>query len=194
MSKKSFLNKGKTLKDYKEFHIKKGQLIRNFWNSLSEEDRRIKVKEKSKKSSNTKMKKYGTCNSLEITRIKYGNEAYNEYKRKLFPTNPGKASKESLEYFSPLLNFLKENKITYYIGAGEKKEYKIYSNKYKRGFMYDLTIITPNKKIIIEYDGAGFHPTKKQFLETPEKVIEASNVTIKEQYTTDQIKKNNSKK
>lgn len=70
----------------------------------------------------------------------------------------GKASKESLIIFKPLIDWCIEEGIEYsdiYIGYNEKNEYFIrYDNN--KLFFYDFTI--RSKKIIIEYNGVAFHP------------------------------------
>lgn len=68
----------------------------------------------------------------------------------------GKASKESLIIFNPLISWCLNNKISYddiYIGIEEKKEYFISDDM--NIFFYDFTI--KSKKIIIEFNGVLFH-------------------------------------
>ena len=68
----------------------------------------------------------------------------------------GKASKESLIIFEPLILWCMNNKISYddiYIGLEEKKEYFISDGS--NIFFYDFTI--RGKKIIIEFNGVLFH-------------------------------------
>jgi hypothetical protein len=68
----------------------------------------------------------------------------------------GKASKESLIIFNPLLTWCLENNILIadiYIGIDSKKEYFISSNN--KIYFYDFTI--RSRKIIIEFNGVLFH-------------------------------------
>lgn len=67
----------------------------------------------------------------------------------------GKASKESLIAFSPILKYCDENKLDYFVGVEGNKEWFI-SNESKTYF-YDLTI--PSLSVIIEYNGTAFHPS-----------------------------------
>ncbi len=69
----------------------------------------------------------------------------------------GKASKESLIIFKPLIDWCIKEGILYndiYIGYDNKNEYFIKNEK--RLYFYDFTI--KSKKIIIEYNGVAFHP------------------------------------
>jgi hypothetical protein len=79
----------------------------------------------------------------------------------------GKASKESLSVFNPLIIWCLDNNIEnddIYIGDGNKKEYFLKSEE-NNIFFYDFTI--KSKKIIIEFNGITFH-AKTEFLEKDE--------------------------
>jgi hypothetical protein len=71
----------------------------------------------------------------------------------------GKASKESLQCFSPLLKILNRNSIEYFIGIAGSKELSIYDQLTKRLYWYDLSIPTYN--LIVEYNGETYHPNPK---------------------------------
>ena len=67
----------------------------------------------------------------------------------------GKASKESLKVFKPLIEWCLNIGIKYddiYIGIDDKSEYFLKDDNI---YFYDFTI--KNKKIIIEYNGVAFH-------------------------------------
>lgn len=138
---------------------------------------RDEIKEKSK---NTILEKYGVDNVSKLDFIK--DKKYKTYKdtesknpnkrrddwhllHKMFIEKLGydprlhifgRASKESLIVFNPLIDWCLNNGILsddIYIGDGDKKEYFIYSDK--KIYFYDFTI--KSKKIIIEYNGVFFH-------------------------------------
>ena len=72
----------------------------------------------------------------------------------------GKASKESLKVFEPVIDWCLENGIDYddiFIGIDEKSEFFIKSDNI---YFYDFTI--RSKKIIIEYNGVSFHAKPSQ--------------------------------
>lgn len=147
-----------------------------------------KKKEIADRTNKTKMERYGCVGSLDITKYKHGEDAWLEYKRKIFPTIPGKASKESLQVFSKLLEYLKKNNIRYYVGEEGNKEYRIYSEVYEQGFLYDLTIFSKHEKIILEYDGENFHPLEEEFKTNPKRRLFFGKA-VEEQYQIDMRKK-----
>ena len=71
----------------------------------------------------------------------------------------GRASKESVEAFSEIIDILNGYNIKYYIGVEGNKEWHIFNKKEKKMFFYDLTI--PSLGVIVEYHGEGFHPNPK---------------------------------
>lgn len=68
----------------------------------------------------------------------------------------GRASKESLTIFTPLLSLLNSKNIQYYLGVENNRDWFIYDNYTERPYFYDLTI--PSKSLIIEYHGEMYHP------------------------------------
>jgi hypothetical protein len=69
-----------------------------------------------------------------------------------------KASKQSIKFFKPLMDYLDENKIEYYVGCCGKSEYFIAKGK-DYFLSYDFTI--PKFNLIIEYNGEHVHPNPK---------------------------------
>ena len=65
----------------------------------------------------------------------------------------GKASKQSLKIFSPLYEKYKDT-VGIYLGVSDNQEYFLRNDKTL--YFYDFTI--PELKIIIEFNGSGFHP------------------------------------
>jgi len=91
-----------------------------------------------------------------ITHNKFINEIGYDPRLHLF----GKASKESLIVFKPVIEWCVENGIEYddiFIGIDEKSEFFIKSDNI---YFYDFTI--RSKKIIIEYNGVSFHAKPSQ--------------------------------
>jgi len=69
-----------------------------------------------------------------------------------------KASKQSLEFFKPLMDYLDKENIEYYVGDETHQEYFI-ANGIEYFYSYDFCI--PSKKLIIEYNGEHVHPNTK---------------------------------
>ena len=80
-------------------------------------------------------------------------------KYKEFKKHIGKASKESMLVFKPLIEWLKgfidENEI--YYGDGKSREFFIVKDS--KTYLYDFTI--KKYKLIIEYNGVKFHVNEK---------------------------------
>lgn len=98
--------------------------------------------------------KKGCARNLEFFVKKYGEiDGKNKYKE--FKRHIGKASKESMLVFKPLIDWLKEsidvNEV--YYGDDNSREFFIVNNG--KTYLYDFTI--KNLKIIIEFNGVKFH-------------------------------------
>jgi len=116
------------------------------------------------KSSEIKLKKRKTLKkTLSINPELYKNNWHKTHQRFLdeLGYDPrlhlfGKSSKESLEIFTPLLDWCLSIGIDYddiYLGIDGKNEFFLSSNK--KIYFYDFTI--RSKKIIIEFHGVCFH-------------------------------------
>lgn len=103
-------------------------------------------------------------------------------------TNKGCASKQSLEIFLPLRQYIiKTNQIDktdIYLGISGSKEWYIKDEEYSRGYLYDFTI--KSKSIIIEYNGEKWHPKKK--LKNNYPFVYDNFKTINEKYEYDRRK------
>jgi hypothetical protein len=98
--------------------------------------------------------KKGCARNLEFFIKKYG-EKDGKIKFKEFKRHIGKASKESMLVFKPLIDWLKEsvdvNEL--YYGEDNSREFFIVNNG--KTYLYDFTI--KNLKIMIEFNGVKFH-------------------------------------
>ena len=66
----------------------------------------------------------------------------------------GRASKESLVFFEPIIQILVATNTPFFCGIEGNKE--LYIRADKNSYLYDLAI--PSLSLIIEYHGEGFHP------------------------------------
>jgi len=79
-------------------------------------------------------------------------------------------SKESLDFFEPLLDHLLEKAQTdeiisnTYIGKKSKQEYFLIDTELNKTYFYDFTI--EPLKLIFEYNGSMFHPNKNKLTES----------------------------
>jgi hypothetical protein len=73
----------------------------------------------------------------------------------------GKASKESLKVFLPVIEHFKLSNDDFYIGVDGNKEYCLYCKETNSVFFYDFVI--PSKKCIIEFNGNVWHPNGKDW-------------------------------
>ena len=130
-------------------------------------------KDKYKENWEEKMseRRKSTLIDLDRYKNKYGDELgimkYNELlEKRKFKTFVG-ASKESIVFFKPVIEYLDKLQMKYYFGAGDNKEYRIWSYQIEKRLYYDLVI--PDIKLAIEYHGAAFHPNPKTFSEDKKK-------------------------
>ena len=110
--------------------------------------------------------KKGYGNTLPYHIEKYGEEeGMVKWKERLnkMSVDSGKASKESLKIFLPLLDLYK-NKFRCYLGYEDHHEWFIWDNDLRKQRRYDFTL--REAKIIIEYNGETFHPNKDKLNES----------------------------
>jgi hypothetical protein len=129
----------------------------------SEEDALKKVTERQTTFSKEKcIAKYGEIDGLKRweerqERWQFNLHAFNESKKKEKYSTIGKASKESILCFQPILDYLKSCDIDYYFGEDENTEFRIFVDN--RWWLFDLTI--PELNLCFEYNGEVFHPNPK---------------------------------
>lgn len=123
-------------------------------------DRKDKWKETMNSPSISKKKSLGLWRYIERYGQVEGERRYTEMRiKRNSECNIGRASKESVEVFSEIVDILNIHSIKFYMGVEGNKEWYIFNKKEKKMFFYDLTI--PRLGIIIEYHGEGFHPNPK---------------------------------
>jgi very-short-patch-repair endonuclease len=122
-------------------------------------------KEEGTRLYNEKNKRIGRGNTLDWYKENYENkeDAVYFYLKK-YKKSLNKASKESMNVFWPLIDWLFEKNICefkdIYLGIPESHEYFLNAKKQlNRFYKYDFTI--PKFNIIIEYNGEAFHPNPK---------------------------------
>ena len=98
--------------------------------------------------------KKGCARNLEFFIKKYG-DIVGKKKFKDFKKHIGKASKESMLIFKPLVEWLINyiNKSEIYYGENDSREFFIVKNS--KTYLYDFTI--KSLKLIIEFNGVKFH-------------------------------------
>lgn len=69
-----------------------------------------------------------------------------------------KASKQSLDFFKPLMEKLDKDNIEYYVGVDGNSEWFLASGT---DYFYSYDFCIPSKKLIIEYNGEHIHPNPK---------------------------------
>ena len=130
---------------------------------------------------------------IEIYGDEDGLRKFENYKSKQFKKNASNVSKESLNFFKPILDFILENAdydiiSNTYIGSKNNQEYFLIDKELNKTYFYDLTI--EPLKLIFEYNGVAFHPNKNKLNEeewlkwkTP-----FSNISADEKFKYDQRK------
>jgi len=123
-----------------------------------------------KKYNETIRKKAQTLDRfIEIYGEEDGTIKFSSYMNKRSKNSIPNVSKESLDFFDPILDYIleiaqNEYVLTHtYIGKKNNKEYFLIDKDKNRTYFYDLTI--EPLKLIIEYNGSAFHPNKKNLNE-----------------------------
>jgi len=150
--------------DYESW-AKKIPTTKFYWleQGYSEEEAIEKVTERQTTFSKEKcIEKYGEEDGLKRweerqERWQFNLHAFNESKKKEKYSTIGKASKESILCFQPILDYLKSLNIDYYFGEDENTEFRIFVGD--RWWLFDLTI--PELNLCFEYNGEVFHPNPK---------------------------------
>jgi len=124
---------------------------------------------------------------------KYGEEEGNIRYKKWYegtqiPRN--KSTKKALEVFKLLHDYCTSKGISsheVYYGGDNKNEWIIWNEDQSIKHSYDFTI--RQLKIIVEYDGAAWHPTEQQIIENPTgKLPKGRFTSLKEKYEWDKAK------
>lgn len=150
--------------DYESW-AKKMPTTKFYWieQGYSEEEALKKVTERQTTFSKEKcIEKYGEEEGLKKweerqVRWQFNLHAFNESNKKEKYSTIGKASKESILCFQPILDYLKSCNIDYYFGEDENTEFRIFVDD--RWWLFDLTI--PELNLCFEYNGEIFHPNPK---------------------------------
>jgi hypothetical protein len=89
-----------------------------------------------------------------------------------------KASKQSLDFFKPLMDYLDKENIEYYVGVEGNTEYFLAKGT---EYFYSYDFCIPSKRLIIEYNGEHIHPNPKLTKQEQNKWIHC---WTKEDFTT----------
>jgi len=102
-------------------------------------------------------KGYDEFTALENAQKDYKKRAKKTMKTRIKNKSFGwqKASKQSLDYFKPLMDYLDKENIEYYVGTETKQEWFIAKGT---EYFYSYDFCIPSKKLIIEYNGEHIHP------------------------------------
>jgi len=121
-----------------------------------------KFKERNLQTMKKLTEKYISNGLSEVDALEKAQKDYKKRAKKIMKTRIDnnsfgwqKASKQSLKFFQPLMHYLDENNIEYYVGTEDKQEWFI-AKGIEYFYSYDFYI--PTKKLIIEYNGEHIHP------------------------------------
>lgn len=145
------------------------QVCEEYWISrgYSEEDVKKNVKDAIEKCSNNKegmIKRHGEEKGTYLF-----NKRIEKYTKSMEGKRSGYTSKESKRFFIPLYKKLRRlgyNKEDIKWGIKGSKEWFLTRDVGNKVYFYDFTI--PSKKLIIEYNGIGWHPMAPFKIDDPE--------------------------
>lgn len=150
------------------------------------------VEKRVTKTRETKIARYGTESNKAILSQRYGanSKEVESYVKSLFPTVPGESSAPALKVIESIKSRIQRKDAVFEYGdrAAGLTEHRVWDDRTERGYMFDLTVsIKGCIVVILEYDGAGFHPTKEQTQQDPSAKL-ASGKSRSFQYEVDQRK------
>lgn len=121
-----------------------------------------KFKERDLQTMKKLTQKYIDKGFSEVDAIESAQKDYKKRAKKIMKTRIEnksfgwqKASKQSLKFFQPLIDYLDKENIEYYVGDETHQEWFI-AKGVEYFYSYDFYI--PSKKLIIEYNGEHIHP------------------------------------
>lgn len=160
----------------------------NYWNNLSEDEKKDVIENRTNKAKLTKQKRYGNKTKLEIFKEKYGNSGSTEYAKYLQSIFKSVGYSKQCESFiySLLQKYPILNNYTLYYRDGLRNKVEWFLTDNNNIYFYDFCI--RELKIILEYDGSKWHPTYEQYMDNPDEIMEIMGITIKEKFERDQKK------
>lgn len=172
----------------KERYEKAKASTKIFLDSLSEEEKKERTENAKIKRKLTKEEKYGGQSVFHVIKTKNPEnweDLYSEYKRKIFRGGFNlRSSKECEMFIRKIFKEVPECIPYCSYGFDDSKEKKI-SSKFGT-FSLDFIFEFADQKIVIEYDGALFHPSKEQYEKYPDQKMPIGSMTYKEKYERDQ--------
>jgi len=140
-----------------EYYTNKGYSEEVGYQLMSE-----KFKERNLQTMKKLTQKYIEKGEDEFTALEYAQKDYKKRAKKIMKTRIEnnsfgwqKASKQSLKFFEPLIEYLDKENIEYYVGDENHQEYFIAKGI---DYFYSYDFCIPSLKIIIEYNGEHVHP------------------------------------
>jgi len=168
---------------------KRKEGINNYWSGLSDVERRAESHNRASKSSKTKKERYGDKTKLELYLEKYGEEGhinYAEYLQTIFKSIGH--SKEAETFIKSVIgkNDWLTNYTLYYRDSEDKTKCEWFLSTKEGVNFYDFCV--KEAKVILEYDGARWHPTEVQAKELKNELMEITGLTFDQKYKKDQSK------
>lgn len=172
-----------------EFKKKHKEGLKNYWNNLTDKERKEEVQSRTKKASITKKKRYKGKSKLELYLEKYGEDGhikYAEYLQTIFKSVGHSKEAEILIKNLIASNPWLSNYTLYYRDSEDKTKSEWFLSTKEGINFYDFCV--KEAKAILEYDGARWHPTKDQAKELKNELMEITGLTYSQKYKKDQSK------
>ncbi len=174
----------------KDWYKRSGQTHKNTLENMTDDERAKWRSSQAEKRKQTVLERYGNKSKLEIYIQKYGEEGpqyYAEYLQTIF-----KAIGFSSEAETIIKSIIHDNPwlkdYTLYYRDSEDKSKKEWFIADRLGVrFYDFCV--KEAKVILEYDGAKWHPTQEQVNEFGDELMEVTKISYKEKYAIDAAKR-----
>lgn len=173
-----------------EWYDKSRQSLKSRRDNMGEEEYNAWIVSKTNKAKQTKKERYGGKSKLEVYIEQYGEEGprqYAEYLQKIFKAIGSSAQAETI-----IKRIIKDNpwlnEYSLYYRDSEDQSKKEWFIADKSGVnFYDLCV--KEAMVILEYDGAKWHPTTEQVDKYGDELMEMTGTSYKEKYEVDTAKR-----
>lgn len=174
----------------KEWYRLSGQSYKTTLENMSEEEYIAWRDKKAAKLKKTHLERYGNKTKLEIYIQKYGEDGpskYANYLQKIFKAIGSSVPAETLIKQIIQDNHWLTDYSLYYRDSQDSSKYEWFIADKTGVHFYDFCV--KEAKVILEYDGAKWHPTQEQVDQYGNELMEITGISFKDKFEMDQSKK-----
>lgn len=168
---------------------KRKESVNLYWSGFTDSERTEATQLRIKKAQATRKERYGDKTKLELYLEKYGEEGhikYAELLQRIFKSIGHSKEAENLFKFILSSNPWLLNYTLYYRDSEDKTKCEWFFSSKEGINFYDFCV--KEAKVILEYDGAKWHPTLEQAKELSSELMSITGVSYSQKYKKDKTK------